>query len=310
MSQPLFTVATITYNSSKWVRQAIESVLASSYTDFEYLISDDYSTDDTWEIIKEYNDSRIKSWRNESNMGEYPNRNKVLFEAKGEYIFFLDGDDILYHHSLRVFSEYVEAFPLAAGIWGAGGMDSVVYPYEFNPKSLIQLISFSQQAISTVGFAESLFKVSVLIKVGGFSEKYISGDTYIKRRIACEYPVLLTNPGYAFWRTSEGQASKYLSKGYRSLIEMSLINEEIIRSDYFPFKDYDKEKILRYVHEGTFKILVKSTICRFQFIDFFKLIKILHIKQVDLLSILKRNKSEFSFKKPHELLINDFHFMK
>ena len=96
MPQPLFTVATITYNSSRWVRQAIESVLASSYTDFEYIISDDCSTDDTWDIIQEYKDGRIKAWRNQTNIGEYPNRNIVLRQAKGKYFLFIDGDDLTY----------------------------------------------------------------------------------------------------------------------------------------------------------------------------------------------------------------------
>ena len=75
---PLFTVATITYNSSKWVRDAIESILNSTFSDFELLISDDCSSDNTWEIIQTYQDPRITAWRNEQNLGEYANRNKFI----------------------------------------------------------------------------------------------------------------------------------------------------------------------------------------------------------------------------------------
>jgi glycosyltransferase involved in cell wall biosynthesis len=54
MNMPKVTIATITYNSEKFVAQAIESVLAQSFTDFEYLISDDCSTDTTWDITCKY----------------------------------------------------------------------------------------------------------------------------------------------------------------------------------------------------------------------------------------------------------------
>lgn len=65
VEQPLFTVATVTYNSGRWIKQAIESVLASSYSDFEYIIADDCSNDDTWSKVNEYNDSRIVAFRQE-----------------------------------------------------------------------------------------------------------------------------------------------------------------------------------------------------------------------------------------------------
>ena len=54
-NNPLVTVVTVTYNSSKYVRDAIEGVLAQSYANIEYIIADDCSTDDTWKIINEYN---------------------------------------------------------------------------------------------------------------------------------------------------------------------------------------------------------------------------------------------------------------
>lgn len=66
--QPLVTVITVAYNSSAYLRVAIESVLAQSYANIEYIICDDYSTDDTWDIICEYTDARIRAYRNEKNL--------------------------------------------------------------------------------------------------------------------------------------------------------------------------------------------------------------------------------------------------
>jgi len=60
---PDVTVAMVTYNSGKYVGVAIESVLSSSYTNFELIISDDASGDNTWDIISSYNDARIRAYR-------------------------------------------------------------------------------------------------------------------------------------------------------------------------------------------------------------------------------------------------------
>ena len=62
---------------------------------FEYIIGDDCSIDNTWEIINDFNDSRIVKYRNDTNLGEYPNRNKAVTIAKGDWILFIDGDDVM-----------------------------------------------------------------------------------------------------------------------------------------------------------------------------------------------------------------------
>ena len=183
-SQPLFTVATITYNSGKWVRHAIESVLASTFIDFEYLISDDCSTDDTWAIIEQYNDPRIRSWKNEKNIGEYPNRNKVLKEAKGKYIYYIDGDDILYKSTLRNLSEYVYGFPEAGMIWGIPHYDFIVFPVLFTPEEIFRIEFLGNYYWSMIGFPETIFKKDILLNAGGFNEKYAWEITILKKIVS------------------------------------------------------------------------------------------------------------------------------
>jgi glycosyltransferase involved in cell wall biosynthesis len=84
-----------TYNGAKYISRAIESVLSQSFSDWELLIVDDGSTDDTENIIKEYanKDSRIKYLKNENNLGTQKTLNRGLKEAKGEYIGRIDEDD-------------------------------------------------------------------------------------------------------------------------------------------------------------------------------------------------------------------------
>ncbi len=132
--QPLFTVATITYNSSKWVQQAVDSVLASSFVSFEYILADDCSSDDTWSIVSQYSDSRIVAFRHDQNIGEYANRNSVIKAAKGKYLLFVDGDDVLLKHTLRNLAEYIEDFPTAQMIWGVhpAHIDFAILPHSTN----------------------------------------------------------------------------------------------------------------------------------------------------------------------------------
>lgn len=93
--QPLISVITPAYNSERFIGETISSVLQQTYTNWEMIIVDDCSTDDTREIVKEYQskDQRIKLFTLEENSGSAVARNKAMDEAAGKYIAFLDSDD-------------------------------------------------------------------------------------------------------------------------------------------------------------------------------------------------------------------------
>ena len=82
------------YNSAKYVKATIESVLAQTYTNWELLFVDDCSTDNSLEIVRAFNDDRIRILQNEKNSGAAISRNYALREAKGRWIAFLDSDDL------------------------------------------------------------------------------------------------------------------------------------------------------------------------------------------------------------------------
>jgi glycosyltransferase involved in cell wall biosynthesis len=93
-SMPKITVLMPVYNCELYIREAVDSILNQTFTDFEFLIIDDASTDKTAEIIKTYTDSRIKLIEKPSNTGYTNSLNYGLKIAKGEYIARMDGDDI------------------------------------------------------------------------------------------------------------------------------------------------------------------------------------------------------------------------
>lgn len=90
----LVSIIMPSYNTAKFIGDSIESVLNQTYTNWELIIVDDCSTDDTDKIVNNFKDSRIKYLKNKKNLGAALTRNKALREAGGIWIAFLDSDDI------------------------------------------------------------------------------------------------------------------------------------------------------------------------------------------------------------------------
>ena len=91
---PLISVIMPVYNGEKYLREAIDSILNQTYTNFEFIILNDGSTDRTEEIILSYDDSRIVYVKNEENLQIVKTLNKGIALAKGKYIARMDADDI------------------------------------------------------------------------------------------------------------------------------------------------------------------------------------------------------------------------
>ena len=90
----LVSIIMPSYNTAPYIEKTIKSVLSQTYTKWELLIVDDCSTDNTDEVLSRISDPRIKLFKNEKNSGAAMSRNKALREAKGQWIAFLDSDDL------------------------------------------------------------------------------------------------------------------------------------------------------------------------------------------------------------------------
>ncbi len=108
--EPLVSIITPCYNSADFVKLTINSVLAQSYTNWELIVIDDKSTDDTCKIVETYTEKypNIKLIKLEKNGGVANARNVGLAEAKGKYIAFLDSDDIWLQEKLTKQVTYME----------------------------------------------------------------------------------------------------------------------------------------------------------------------------------------------------------
>lgn len=109
MKAPKLSVCIPVYNCDQFIKDAIDSVLNQSFSDFELVILDNQSTDNTVEIIKSYTDPRIKFEQNPSNIGMLANWNRVVTLTSGEYIKVLPADDFLYPGCLQAQCDALDA---------------------------------------------------------------------------------------------------------------------------------------------------------------------------------------------------------
>lgn len=99
----LVSIITPTYNSANFIEETIESILSQTYKNWELLITDDCSLDNTEEIVKKYIkiDKRIKFYKLDTNSGAGVARNNSIKEAQGRFLAFCDSDDCWYPHKLE-----------------------------------------------------------------------------------------------------------------------------------------------------------------------------------------------------------------
>jgi len=111
MSAPLVTVLMPVYNAERFLKRAIESILAQTFTDFEFLIINDGSTDQSAAIIQSFADARITFVQNEKNCGVIDTLNKGIALAKGKYIARMDADDVSMPTRFERQVQYLEQHP-------------------------------------------------------------------------------------------------------------------------------------------------------------------------------------------------------
>ncbi len=147
---PKVSVVMSVYNREKTVARAIDSILAQTFQDFEFIICDDGSSDSSAKILEAYSkrDSRIVVVRNESNLGLPASLNRCLSVAQGEYVARMDDDDYSYPTRFQKQVDFLDNHPECAllgtgrrtvdeeGVWGifnAEGEPSVVEIYMRHP---------------------------------------------------------------------------------------------------------------------------------------------------------------------------------
>lgn len=234
----------VTFNSSEFISEAIESVLASSFQNFELIICDDCSSDNTMDIVVGYTDLRIRVYKNDHNLGEYPNRNKCIDLASGKYLIFIDGDDTIHVEGLQMAVKAMESFSddLAYGI-ARPENENYRRPLVVRPSESYKMHYFGK-SIFNLSFSRNIFNTKILKAVGGLPLNYISGDTAIRLQLASTYDVVIIEDHLGKWRKRDGQASDKLNTSLKGMLEPYQINLHYLIMENCPLDVYEKKDAL------------------------------------------------------------------
>lgn len=211
---PSISVLMPARNSETYVGEAIESIIEQTFPDWELIIADDASTDGTRHIIDKYDDPRIRRIHNEQQLGVASTRNKLLRYAYGEFITWLDADDISYPLRLEKLLDAFSSHPHLA-LCGSNVKRRYVFSGEYfitnHPLGYNEIRSAITEK-KRVPFtpASVAFRAGILKEVGNFREFFNMGgeDPDFILRVCEKYPVGNIPDALYEYRYTRGSVSR------------------------------------------------------------------------------------------------------
>lgn len=286
MATPLVSVLMTSYNREKYISTAIESVLASTYTNFELIVVDDCSTDRTVEIVKSYaeRDKRVRLYINERNLGQFGNRNLAAKYANGKFLKYLDSDDYMYPTGLEVLVNMMEKFPEAGyGLCSLLQDDYKIYPFVLTPKEAYERHFCKSIPLFHKAPLSSIIRKEIFLEVGGFTNPHGEGDYDLWLNLSTHYKVVLMPDGVVWYRVHEEQIDflrrkdpfirfryflttlKYLVKGCPLGSEQT---KQIVEETHINMVKYILMSLVKY---SPYKALLMYKAAEYNFIEFVRL---------------------------------------
>lgn len=283
MELTLLSVLMTSYNREEYIGEAIESVLASTYKNFELIIIDDRSKDKTVAIAKSYadNDSRIHVYVNEMNLGDYKNRNKAASYAKGEFIMYVDSDDKILIDGFERCISAMQQFPQAG--FGMQYNGDNKKPFLLSSKLAIHQHFFKSPCLM-IGPGGTILRRTFFENIGRYPETYgPANDMYFNLKAAAAGPLLMLPFVFNYYRIHEGQE---LNNKYSYLYNNFNYLRDALRELDLPLTEKEKQWLMNknrrrflvnFLHyarqsKNIKKALTARRLAHFKMVDFYKAI--------------------------------------
>lgn len=220
--KPLVSICIPTYNSARYLRQCLESIVAQTYDNIEVIFSDNASTDETTTLLEEYTEQYGYALsRNAVNIGAGANFNKLIGMARGEYVVLYHADDI---YAKTIVEDSVQALNNDASVGLVGTLGTVIdhdgkYQYDIQLHDEVRRLKKNVYSYdeALLGAIRNMFVTPTIMvrakayqQLGGFDQqKYKSACDYeMWLRIARNYPVAVIDKKLIQYRIHEGQGSE------------------------------------------------------------------------------------------------------
>ena len=218
---PLLTVLMPVFNAEHFLCQAIESILNQTYSDFEFLIINDKSTDSSVDIIESYNDSRIWLVHNETNLGVTKTLNKGIKLAHGKYIARIDADDVSMPHRFETQLKYFDSDPtltLCSSSFKVIDANGNVIRDNQPPSTSGDLMEWHLLAwhllfMNHIAHSSVMAKKEVLLESGGYPDwAVVSADYGLWSSISMRYKMILVPDTLVCWRNHDNGLTRRCSE--------------------------------------------------------------------------------------------------
>ena len=230
-NSPFFSIIIPTYNRAHVIARAVESVIKQNFTDWELIIIDDGSTDNTSEIFAQFDDSKIK-YIYQKNTERSEARNNGIKLATGKYICFLDSDDEYCEHHLSALYEFIEKknFPKAMFFTNPiviqNNVESQEQVAHFNPAKTLDYILINSIIPNRVAIHKAIFDIYK------FDRKiYIGEDTILWAQITNSFPLFHVNDYTVKYHVHDDNSVNLKNNVYKNRLAglMQLFNEKEIK---------------------------------------------------------------------------------
>ena len=180
--EPKISVIMSVRDGGEFLKSAIESILSQSYKDFEFLIANDGSVDNTVEILSEYAqlDSRIHIFNNEKSIGLPASLNILAQSARGCYLARMDADDISLKERLEIQFDYMERKISVDACFGSVNLithEGIFLCMKWLPRDMNKVVKLLPY-INCFAHPTAMIRASSFHKVGGYNELYLKGQDW------------------------------------------------------------------------------------------------------------------------------------